>query len=71
MDKAEIVIRIKEAIETIDKANKNILEIFRNVPGFVMPLEASSNRLVEAKLFLENLLDDADFVFGDNDNDEH
>lgn len=71
MDKAEIVIRIKEAVETIDKANRNVIEVLRDVPGFVMPLAESSDRLDEARLLLKNLLDDADFVFGDNDNDEH
>ena len=65
MNKEEIVIKIREAIETIDKAHSIVFGLFRTVPGIVVPLADSADSLYKAQFLLENLLDDADFVFED------
>lgn len=65
MNKEEIVIKIREAIETIDKAHSIVFGLYMTVPGIVAPLEDSADSLDKAKFLLENLLDDADFVFED------
>ena len=69
MNKEEIVTKIKEAIETIDKAHNIVYGLFITVPGVVMPLADSADSLYKAQFLLENLLDDTYFVFGAEDND--
>ena len=72
MNKEEIVTRIREAVETIDKAHRIVFGLFRTVPGIVVPLADSADSLYKAQFLLENLLDDADFVFDTEEaHDEH
>lgn len=71
MNKEEIVTKIKEAIETIDKAHSIVYGLFLTVPGVVMPLADSADCLYKAQFLLEKLLDDAYSVVGAEDNDEH
>lgn len=73
MDKAEIVIRIKEAIETIDKAHNIVFGLLRNIEPLgdngLIPLAESIDCLYQTKFLLEKLLDYAYSVVGAEDND--